>query len=114
MDYKESYLGLLETNKKLEQELELVRKNGNGKSGIERDRIFNIFHSASYLMAISKLDTGEYVDVNESFQKTLGYSKEEIVGHNSMTYNFSRILRKAINTSSLYQGLKKLKIILLS
>ena len=34
-------------------------------------------------MAISKLDTGQYVDVNETFYKTLGYSKEEIIGHTS-------------------------------
>jgi PAS domain S-box-containing protein len=45
--------------------------------------IFRIFHSANYLMAISKLDTGQYVDVNETFYKTLGYSKEEIIGHTS-------------------------------
>jgi PAS domain S-box-containing protein len=34
-------------------------------------------------MAISTLDTGQYVDVNETFHKTLGYSKEEIIGHTS-------------------------------
>jgi PAS domain S-box-containing protein len=45
--------------------------------------VFRIFHSANYLMAISKLDTGQYVDVNETFYKTLGYTKEEIIGHTS-------------------------------
>jgi len=83
MDYKESYIELLETNKRLEKELELIRSKNQEKSEIVRETIFRIFHSANYLMAISKLDTGQYVDVNEAFCKTLGYSKEEIVGHTS-------------------------------
>ena len=83
MDYKESYLELLETNKRLEKELELIRLKGLEKSDIVREAIFRIFHSASYLMAISKLDTGQYVDTNETFCKKLGYTKEEIIGHTS-------------------------------
>ena len=83
MDNKESYIELLETNKRLEKELELLRSKDNDKSEMINQAIFKIFHSASYLMAISKLDTGQYVDVNETFYKTLGYSKEEIIGHTS-------------------------------
>ena len=83
MDYKESYIELLETNKRLEKELELIRSKNQEKSEIVRETIFRIFHSANYLMAISKLDTGQYVDVNEAFWKTLGYTKEEIIGHTS-------------------------------
>src|ERR1035437_2529058 len=83
MDYKESYIELLETNKRLENELELIRSKSLEKSEIIRETIFKIFHSASYLMAISKLDTGQYVDINEAFHNALGYSKEEVVGHTS-------------------------------
>jgi PAS domain S-box-containing protein len=83
MDYKESYIELLETNKRLENELELIRSKSLEKSEIIRETIFKIFHSASYLMAISKLDTGQYVDINEAFHHALGYSKEEVVGHTS-------------------------------
>jgi PAS domain S-box-containing protein len=83
MDYKESYFELLETNKRLEKELELIHSKSQEKSEMVREMIFRIFHSANYLMAISKLDTGQYVDVNETFYKTLGYSKEEIIGHTS-------------------------------
>ncbi len=83
MDYKESYIELLETNKRLEKELESIRSTSREKTDIIRETIFRIFHSASYLMAISKLDTGQYVDINEAFQKALGYSKEEIIGHTS-------------------------------
>jgi PAS domain S-box-containing protein len=83
MDYKESYIELLETNKRLEKELELIHSKSHEKSEIVRETIFRIFHSANYLMAISKLDTGQYVDVNETFHKALGYTKEEIIGHTS-------------------------------
>jgi PAS domain S-box-containing protein len=83
MDYKESYLELLETNKRLEKELNLIRFRSQEKSEIVRETIFRIFQSASYLMAISKLDTGQYVDVNETFYNSLGYTKEEIIGHTS-------------------------------
>jgi PAS domain S-box-containing protein len=83
MDYKESYIELLETNKKLENELESLRLKSREKTEITRETIFRIFHSTSYLMAICKLDTGEYVDINETFHKTLGYTKDEIIGHNS-------------------------------
>jgi PAS domain S-box-containing protein len=83
MDYKESYIELLEMNKKLEKELDLLRLKSHEKTEIVRETVFRIFHSASCLMAISKLDTGQYVDVNETFYKTLGYSKEEIIGQTS-------------------------------
>ena len=83
MDYKESYIELLETNKKLERELETIRSRSQEKTEIIRETIFKIFHSASYLMAISKLDNGQYVDINEAFQEALGYTKDELVGHTS-------------------------------
>jgi PAS domain S-box-containing protein len=80
MDYKESYIELLETNKKLEKELEKLRSGSHEKSEIIRETVFRIFNSASYLMAISNLDTGQYIDVNDTFSKILGYSKDEIIG----------------------------------
>jgi PAS domain S-box-containing protein len=35
------------------------------------------------LMAISKIDSGEYVDINESFLTKLGYSRDEVIGKTS-------------------------------
>ena len=74
------YNELLEENKRLEKELISLRLNSQGKSDIAKDTILKVFHSASYLMAISKLDTGRYVDVNDKFLSALGYTKEEIIG----------------------------------
>ena len=81
MDYKESYIELLDTNKRLQEELDLLRSKNQEKSEFANQTIIRIFHSASYLMAISNLDTGKYVDVNETFCRELGYTKEEVIGH---------------------------------
>src|SRR5450759_5006843 len=88
MDYKESYIELLEKNRRLEKEFDLLHSKNQEKTGIVRETIFKIFHSASYLMAISRLDTGQYVDVNDTFCKTLGYSRDEIIGHTSDDIQF--------------------------
>lgn len=83
MDYKEKFEELLEKNKRLEKELELNRMKGLERSDIVRETIFRIFHSTSHLMAISKLDTGQYVDINDTFSQALGYSRDEIIGNTS-------------------------------
>jgi PAS domain S-box-containing protein len=80
MDDTERYKELLEKNEQLEKELESLRLKTQGKDEIAREMIFKAFHSASYLMAICKLDSGKYVDVNDAFLQALGYKKEEIIG----------------------------------
>jgi PAS domain S-box-containing protein len=83
MDDKENYFELLETNKRLEKELALIRSKNPEKSGIAKEMVFRAYQSANCLMAINNLETGQYVDVNETFCKVLGYSKEEIIGNTS-------------------------------
>ncbi|MBB6218787.1 PAS domain S-box-containing protein [Anaerosolibacter carboniphilus] len=39
------------------------------------------------LMAITKMDTGEFIDVNESFVKVLGFERHEIMGKKSTDLN---------------------------
>jgi PAS domain S-box-containing protein len=83
MDYKESYLELLEKNNLLEKELTLLKTKSREKTEIGNDAVYRIFHSASYLMAISKPDTGQYVDVNDAFCRELGYTRNEVIDHTS-------------------------------
>ncbi|HEX7493168.1 MAG TPA: PAS domain S-box protein, partial [Bacteroidales bacterium] len=109
MDYKESYIELLESHKRLEKELESFRSKNQEKSGIVREMIFKIFHSALYLMAISKLDTGQYVDVNETFHKSLGYSKEEIIGHTSDEIQIFADFEESTKYIKLISKLKSIK-----
>jgi PAS domain S-box-containing protein len=81
VDYKELYKELLEKTRRMELELESSKTKGTPVSNEKSTgMILKAFHSTSYLMAISKLDTGLYIDVNNSFIKELGYSKEEIIG----------------------------------
>jgi len=38
------------------------------------------FHSSTVLMAISSYDDGKYIDVNDKFLNTIGFSREEVIG----------------------------------
>lgn len=44
------------------------------------DRFSKAFAISPALMAISKIDSGEYIDINESFLKALEYTREEVIG----------------------------------
>jgi len=50
---------------------------------IAKEMAFRAFHRAPQLMAINTLETGVYVDVNDAFLNTLGYTKKELIGHTS-------------------------------
>ncbi|MEI6681630.1 MAG: PAS domain S-box protein [Bacteroidota bacterium] len=44
------------------------------------EKFATAFRSGSALMAISDFESGQYVDVNNTFTETIGYSREEIIG----------------------------------
>lgn len=46
-----------------------------------------IFNSNAVLMAVSTLEEGLYLDVNETFLSVLGFRREEIIGHSSKELN---------------------------
>ncbi len=80
MGYRERYNELLEKNRLLEQKLEALESKDEGNNYIVREMIFRVFHSTSHLMAVTKLSSGQIVDINEAFLSNLGYSKEEVIG----------------------------------
>ncbi|PKN79324.1 MAG: hypothetical protein CVU48_05645 [Candidatus Cloacimonetes bacterium HGW-Cloacimonetes-1] len=45
------------------------------------DKFRKAFFSNPAIMAISRLDDGSYLDVNDSFTRTLGFTREEVIGH---------------------------------
>lgn len=108
MDYKALYGELLGSKKQLESELISLRQNQQ-KNDISREMVFRVFHSSSYLMAINSLDTGQYVDVNEAFIKSLGYSKEEIIGKTSDDLKLFADLEESNKYLKLIPRLKKIK-----
>ena len=48
------------------------------------DRFSKAFYSNPQPMSITTLDEGMYVDVNESFLNTLGYARDDVIGHTSL------------------------------
>jgi PAS domain S-box-containing protein len=45
------------------------------------------FHSSANLFAINTLKDGKFIEVNESFTRITGYSREEVLGHNANDLN---------------------------
>ncbi len=49
------------------------------------------FHSGTILMAISTVQEGLYIDVNDAFLKVLGFKREEVIGRKSSDLNIFAI-----------------------
>ncbi len=50
---------------------------------LSEEKFSKAFHSSSALMAISSFSDGRFMDVNHSFLRTLGFSREEVIGKTS-------------------------------
>jgi diguanylate cyclase (GGDEF)-like protein/PAS domain S-box-containing protein len=50
---------------------------------LSEEKFSKAFHSNSALMALSRVEDGIFIDVNEVFLETLGFSRDEIIGKNS-------------------------------
>jgi PAS domain S-box-containing protein len=74
--------GLFRFGKKLKNKIS-ASKAEEVNSEIAKEMAFKAFHRAPQLMAINALETGVYVDVNDAFLNTLGYTKKEIIGNTS-------------------------------
>lgn len=51
------------------------------------ERFMTAFNASPDPMAISMLEDGRYIDVNESFFQQTGFTREEVIGHNSVDLN---------------------------
>jgi PAS domain S-box-containing protein len=47
------------------------------------EKFSKAFHSGAVLMAISRIEDGCFIDVNDSFLKTLGFKRDEVIGKTS-------------------------------
>ncbi len=48
------------------------------------EKFSKAFRSSPALMAITDIDTGKYLDVNEMFLQTLGYTRDEVIEKNTL------------------------------
>ena len=53
------------------------------KIKLSEEKFSRAFHSNSSLMAITGSENGIFIDVNETFLKTLGYTRDEVIGKSS-------------------------------
>jgi PAS domain S-box-containing protein len=109
MDFKARYEELLLEKEQLKKELIALRMNSPERNSLSRDMAFSFFHSASYLMAVSKLDSGQYVDVNDAFLNELGYTREEIIGHTSDDIQIFTDFEESNKYIKLISRLKKIR-----
>ena len=76
-------------NEQGEMKLFLISRDISERKEIEQafkeseEKFSKAFYNNSTIMAISTIEDGRYIDVNESFLKTLGYRKEEVIGKTS-------------------------------
>jgi PAS domain S-box-containing protein len=52
---------------------------------LSESKFSQAFNATAVLMALSEEQSGDFIDVNEAFLKTLGYSREEVIGQNAKT-----------------------------
>lgn len=51
---------------------------------LSEEKFSKAFHNSGSIMAISKISDGRFIDVNQTFCETLGYTREEVIGHTSV------------------------------
>ena len=55
---------------------------------LSEEKFKKAFHYSGALMTILTLDDGEILDVNEMFLRTIGYTREELIGKRSSDFRF--------------------------
>jgi PAS domain S-box-containing protein len=60
---------------------EVKRRHAEAELRESEDKFFKVFQSSPDMVIITNIKDGTYTDVNESFVRLTGYSREEIIGH---------------------------------
>ena len=48
---------------------------------LSEQKFASAFHVSSAMMAISRFEKADYIDINNAFLETMGYTRDEIIGH---------------------------------
>ncbi|MBA4322984.1 MAG: hypothetical protein C0408_09235, partial [Odoribacter sp.] len=80
MGLRERFKKFMDNGKPLQKETEPTDFTKGSNTEIAKEMAFIAFSNDARPMAISNLETGIYVNVNDAFLKTLGYKKRDIIG----------------------------------
>ena len=80
---KERTTILTQTIRQLEHEID-ERRRAEEELRKSEEKFSRIFQTSPDLIAITTLDHGVYRDVNDSFLRVTGYSKDEVIDHSSL------------------------------
>ena len=87
---------LTKDGKQIPAETKVIRGKWNNQDvmfGVSKDiselklseeKFSKVFHTNAALMALTALDDGRFIDVNEALLTTLGFSREEVIGKTSL------------------------------
>ena len=73
--------------KNLSQKLEQKVIERTKELKISEEKFSKAFHSSPNLMAITRMEDGYFIDANDTYIQTLGYSREELIGVTSIKLN---------------------------
>ncbi len=67
--------------------LAIERKKAENALKESEEKFSKAFHASPDSISISRMSDGAFFEVNESYVKNIGYSREELVGHNANDLN---------------------------
>ncbi|HPM43722.1 MAG TPA: PAS domain S-box protein, partial [Candidatus Omnitrophota bacterium] len=80
-----------------------IRNKAESALKVSEEKFLKAFRSNPSIMYISELNSGSIIDANETFYRTTGFSKEEVIGHSTVELNIlSQKVRSDITRSLLY------------
>jgi len=72
------------------------------------EKFSKAFNNSATIMAISKVDGGTYIDINQAFTNILGYKRSEVVGKSSADLNLFVDKKQRENIRDIMMAKKKL------
>ncbi len=61
-----------------------ARRRAEEALRLSEEKYFKAFHNSPVLVVLSALETGRYIEVNETFERVMGYSRNELIGRTSL------------------------------
>ncbi len=64
--------------------LEETRQQSMSQLKLSEEKFARAFHTGAVMMSISDFETGEYIDLNQTFLDVLGYDSSEVIGNTNV------------------------------